>query len=238
MLKPLATLFLDFETALEFSNNLEKKSLIQSSTARLNQVSRRQRKLIENSVRQLLSIETLELKIDMASLLMNPLDVRKNMSLWNSAKTDLNLGLAEEFYNSCDEWVRTVLHKLSKIWDAECKSLIDRANSAKQFLISLDEFEEFKSDDDSNLSRLNSYVGLGPGAIDFNIVSMIKNHILKMEKKLDDLNPPTGIREFFKQIQSLDGYPLIEFNRPENSEIRDWMDDRNIMPRLILRLLS
>lgn len=238
MLKPLATLFLDFENALEFSNDLEKKSRIQTSTVSLNLVSRRQRKLIEDSVRQLLSIETLELKTDMSSLLMRPLDVKKNMSIWKSAKSDFNLDLADEFYNSCDEWASTVSIRLSKIWDAECKSLINRANSAKQFLISLDEFEEFKSDDDLNLSRLNSYVGLRPSAIDFNIVSMIKNHILKMEKKLEDLNPPTGIREFFKQIQSSDGYPLIEFNQPENSEIRDWIEDRNIMPRLSLRLLS
>jgi len=238
MLKPLSSLFEEFETALKFKNDLEKKAIVQKETARINDISRRQQRSVKNAVSQLLAIEGLELKIQITDFLLKPGKIQKMMADWNSAKTNLDVHLAEKFFNDCEEWSVDVVKRVSKSWNDECEALISRCKSVEQFLTSLTKFDEFEIDNKTHLERLNSYLNRSPSAIPHELLEETKVHILRMEKKFYDLDPPSGFNEFLKRIQSSYGYPLIEFNKPENSEIRAWMDVNNITANLTLKLMA
>ncbi len=237
-MKPLSLLFEEFETALKFKNDIEKKSRVQRETARINDISRRQQKLIKKAVEQLLAIELLGLKIQITDFLLEPGKIREMMDDWNKAKVNLNVNLAEKFVNDCEEWSDGVVSGVRKTWNDECEELIKRCKSVEQFLTALKKFEEFKIDNETYLQQLNGYLDNHPSAIPHDSLAEIKDHILRMEKKFNDLKPPSGFNEFLKRIQSSHGYPLIEYNKPENSEIRSWMDVHNITVNLTLKLMA
>ena len=234
MLNSLASVISELNSAIAHGSDQVRKMRLQNSTKNINSEARLQKKIIEGAIKQIRAIEILALDLKTSTLLMDSNVSINLMKDWSEACINFDEEKAKSFKNSCQEWSDKVNERVNNAWRMKCQGLIDKYKRLSFILNSLNNLQELNRDHDQNLDGLSVRLAMSASAITPEWLTGIQDSISDMETKMKDLDLPAGFEDFLRGVMSLNGYSLNEFNLPTNSELREWMDKRNLTAGLML----